>query len=309
MAGVRLESFPDWLGSTHFAMAPGLWRRLRTGSGGWGVVHAHSFHASAALAASCLTTDPLVFSPHYHGTGHTAAARVVHRIYDPIAASLFTRAGAVICVSQAEADSVAADYPKAGPKISVVYNGVDQAQLLASAPFEPTFRTILMAGRLERYKGVDQVIRAMAAVPDEARLVVAGDGVDRDRLEQLAAELSLSQRVIFLGRIPVGELRRWQRTAALTVSLSEHEAFGLTLLEGVAAGSVVLASDIPAHREVNQLTGGEMVLVPLGISPGDLAAAMRAAMDRERSGPGPDLSELTWETAGARLLEIYRSLA
>ena len=81
-------------------------------------------------------------------------------------------------------------------------------------------------------------------------LVILGTGPEEPRLRQLVEDEGLSGSVRLLGGVSDEDLRRWQRTAAVVVSLSTRESFGLSLAEGITAGAAIVASDIPAHREM-----------------------------------------------------------
>jgi glycosyltransferase involved in cell wall biosynthesis len=91
---------------------------------------------------------------------------------------------------------------------------------------------------------------ALPLLPPEYELVVIGNGPLRPRIEQLAAELGMVERLRLLDHLAQPDLLSWYRSADVFVSLSRHESFGMTLLEGAAAGAAIVASDIPAHREV-----------------------------------------------------------
>jgi glycosyltransferase involved in cell wall biosynthesis len=114
---------------------------------------------------------------------------------------------------------------------------------------------VLTVGRLERYKNVDLIIDAFRALPSSAILIVVGDGPDRSRLEQHAEASEPGWRVLFAGRIPDPMLDRLFAQADVVASASDHEAFGLTLGEGLASGARVVASGIPAHAELARLAG------------------------------------------------------
>jgi len=79
---------------------------------------------------------------------------------------------------------------------------------------------ILAGGRLERYKQFDKTIRAMALLDDDVKLVITGNGTEESNLAQLAARSGLKNRVTLTGQLSVPELRRWQRTAKVLVTLS-----------------------------------------------------------------------------------------
>jgi glycosyltransferase involved in cell wall biosynthesis len=250
-----VRRFADWSGSRQFPVAPGLARALWRDRGVFDVIHAHSFHAVPAMMAATVPKVPLVFTPHFHAVGHTRLAAAVHTVYDPLAALLFRRADKVTCVSVAESELLLRHYPSVEPRLSVVPLGVDSVALLAAEPFETDRPIVLVAGRLEPYKRVDTAIRAFASMSNDAQLVVCGTGSHRRALERLVGELGIATKVCFRGQVSDAELRRWQRTATSTLSLSSREAFGLVLLESAVAGSRVVASDIPAHGELAHRLG------------------------------------------------------
>jgi phosphatidylinositol alpha-1,6-mannosyltransferase len=118
---------------------------------------------------------------------------------------------------------------------------------------------LLIAGRMdprERYKGHDQVLEALKGV-EGVRLVVAGDGDDRPRLEQKAAALEIGDRVTFTGFLSEATLAELYRRCAGFVMPSRGEGFGLVYLEAMRAGKPVLAARGSAAEEivVNEKTG------------------------------------------------------
>ncbi len=108
--------------------------------------------------------------------------------------------------------------------------------------------TVVFAGRLETYKGVDCLLRAFAEVlktiPD-ARLIIAGDGTEREHLEQLTRDLSLTAAVEFVGHVGRSEVENIYQRAALAVMPSTWvEAFGLSGIEAMSVGRPVVASRV-----------------------------------------------------------------
>lgn len=109
---------------------------------------------------------------------------------------------------------------------------------------------LFAVGSLTHRKGFDRLLRALATEPLSSRafsLCIAGVGEAREGLGALAAELGLAQKVRFVGHVNAPHL---YRQADLFVSGSRAEGLPLVLLEAMAAGVAVAASDIPPHREV-----------------------------------------------------------
>ena len=164
-------------------------------------------------------------------------------------------------------------------------------------------------GRLETYKGVQDIVTALPFLPADHRLVVVGSGPAADLIEKTAARLGVGGRVLLRGRVPDDELRAWYGRAAVAVSLSRHESFGLTVLESAAAGAPVVASDIPAHREsMAFVPAGRIRLVPLDADGETLAQAITAARAQGRSTDHSAWHLPTWDTLVDGTLTTYRSV-
>ena len=189
-----------------------------------------------------------VFTPHYHGTGHTPLAVLAHKFYQPIARRYINKCDNVIAVSDVEAELLSSHFPKISERIKVVPNGI--VPPMDAPAFNMAMPIILSVGRLEPYKRVDEVI---VNLPENVMLVIIGEGKDKERLVGIADSEGKSSRVLFTGKISDYELARWWHTADLFVSLSEHEAFGLSLGESIAMGIPSIVSDLPAHKYVADL--------------------------------------------------------
>lgn len=304
--GIVITTHPAWrlrIMSVSPRLALAAWRAGHRAD----LLHVHSYHATTSLALFAQRPRAVVFTPHYHGGGHTRAASVLHLGYRHLGRLLFRRADLVICVSAAERDLVVADFPFVADRIRVIPNGVDVAAVRAAAPFPDQPPTVLSLGRIEGYKRVDRLLHAFAAVPAPAQLVICGDGSHRTDLIQLAARLGLADRVRFPGFVDTEVVRRWLRTADVLVSLSEREAFGMVPMEAAAAGAAVVLSDIPAHREiVEDHLGQRATLVPLG-DPADaapVAAAIRVAL---AASTRVEVDVPTWDEITERTLAGYRA--
>lgn len=141
----------------------------------------------------------------------------------------------------------------------------------------PTFAYL---GRLKKYKGVDLVIRAFAAMQHrEAKLEIAGAGDYRPTLERLVDSLALRERVRFLGFVTEAEKLALLRRAWVVSLASPKEGWGLTNVEAEACGTPVVASDSPGIRE--SVRHGETGFL---VRHGDVPA-MAAAFDRLAASP------------------------
>lgn len=118
--------------------------------------------------------------------------------------------------------------------------------------------TFLFFGRLSPEKGVDTLIDAMALLPKENKLWIVGDGPDRKRLEKLARENGIADRVTFFGVLYGGELEKLkQRAGAIIIPSLWYENFPYSMIESLRSGCMVIAADIGgiAERIVHKENG------------------------------------------------------
>jgi glycosyltransferase involved in cell wall biosynthesis len=139
-------------------------------------------------------------------------------------------------------------------------------------------RGVLYAGRLSREKGVDVLVDAVAHLPAEVHVTIAGDGPDRRALQSRAASLGVIDRVTFLGRIPAAEVHhRMREAAAIVVPSRWYENQPMTILEAFGAGRPVVASRLGGMPEL--IKDGETGLLVSHDQPRPLALALRELLD------------------------------
>lgn len=170
---------------------------------------------------------------------------------------------------------------------------------------------VAAVGRLDRDKGFDTAIRALAGVP-AARLLVVGDGEEKPTLERLARELGMSERVIFAGRQTRDGVARHLNAADIFVFPTKlNEASGLVLLQAMASGLPVVASSTPVLAEAVDRPGENGLLVRRG-DPEALGSAIASLVaepaTRKRMGEAARrriLAEYTVKRMIERTLDIY----
>jgi phosphatidylinositol alpha-mannosyltransferase len=180
-----------------------------------------------------------------------------------------------VAVSEAAASFVEDRFHEDG--VRVVPNGAD-VELFASAEPAPLpeGRRILFVNRLDRRKGFPVMVEAFRRLSEVRRdvlLVVAGDGEDRGAVADLP--IALRARVVMLGAVPHAELPPYHAASdVFCAPATGRESFGIVLVEAMAAGLPVVASDIAGYREVVR-DGRDGVLVP----PRDPIAVAEAVND------------------------------
>lgn len=175
----------------------------------------------------------------------------------------------------------------------------------ADTPRDP--QRLIYTGRLERNpKRPDRLLACFAQLAPEfpeLTLRFVGDGPIRAELERQAAQAGLVGRVAFTGRVPPAGVRAELQQADLFLFPSTYESFGLSVLEAMAAGVPVVATDLPTLREA---TGSQACLVPVDDLSAWVAATRSllrdAGLRQARSRAGRIwAAQLTWERAAERL--------
>jgi glycosyltransferase involved in cell wall biosynthesis len=165
----------------------------------------------------------------------------------------------IVVDTDAEAGLVLRDFPDQVPreKITVVPLAVADP-VRGQQPYLGESNVVLTVARQEPYKRTDLLVRAVVELRNRglpARLVVVGDGSGMAAYRELAAFLGAEDAVTFTGTVDDETLGRWWASASLYATASRQEAYGIGLAEALLAGLPVVASDIPAHREVVRLAG------------------------------------------------------
>ncbi len=289
--GVRVRRLRSLGPDDAFHFAPGVVSLVRCLDAD--VVHAHNYHSLPMVMAAAADV-PLVCTPHYHGESADPVRDRLLRFYRPIGRWGLRRARVVIAVSEWERQRLAADF---GVDATVIPNGIKVERFGGGRARETDAPTLLTVGRLVEYKGVAHVVRALRELPGY-RLRVAGDGPDRERLERVAREEGVADRVTFLGYVPDDDLPDEYASADVFVTMSGVEAAGITVGEALAAGTPAVVR--PAKGLRDWADRGDCVAA----EPSELVAAVRTVRGRQ-----PEAEALpTWEHVTDRLEREYRAL-
>lgn len=195
-------------------------------------------------------------------------------------------------------------------RVEVLRNGVDTSlfrppenRLAARATVGFDGPTLLSVGHLIERKGHHRVIEAMASLPDH-RLAIAGDGPERPRLLALIARLGLGDRVRLLGTRPHPDLPELYGAADALVLASSREGWANVLLEAMACGTPVVASNIWGNPEVVQTRDAGVIADQN--TPDGIAAAVRDLLGNppNRAATRAYAEGFSWDatTAGQRRL-------
>lgn len=250
------------------------------------------------------------------GTFHAYSGNHIAYFYTrPILKRFFRKLDGLVAVSEAARDFVLPHFPA---NFTIIPNGIDLARFNSDIVPLPQFQdgkhNILFVGRLEKRKGFKYLLRAFRRVRQEepkARLIVAGaySEKDRRRYECIINRQGL-QDVVFTGYLPGDQLASCYRGATICCAPSTGgESFGIVLLEAMAAGKAIVASDIVGYRSVVE-HGREGLLVPPKDDEALAGAILRLLHnDEERGLMGragtAKAQEYSWSKIARRLIAYY----
>jgi len=244
-----------------------------------------------------------------------AAVQTISPLFKP----LIDKLDAKICVSEVAMDLVSRLFP--GDYI-IIPNGID-AQRFGSAHVQPIEKysdgrpNILFVGRLEKRKGFRYLIRAfpyvVEAIPDARLLVVGAYGKEDKEPFLRYARIHHLSSVRFIGRVSPEELPRYYKTCDVFCAPSTgFESFGIVLLEAMAAGKPIVATDIPGYRSV--LTHGQEGLLVEPENEHALAEAIVGLLQNPAEGQGMSqrgrrtAARYNWPIIARQILDLYEGL-
>lgn len=280
---------------------------LKENSNKYDILHTHKYHDFPALyAVREKKGGKLVFNAHYHGRGHNFLTSLLLIPYHPIGKVIFEKTNKIVCVSEFEKVLIQSHFSIPTQKLIVIPNGVNIDEIARAKPFPFGGRLILYVGRLEKYKNVHMAIKAMPYLPAEHKLMIIGNGPYKGKLLQLIEKLQLTNRVQILSGLRNEEVYSWYKTCDLALNLSSQEAFGLTVIEGLAAGKPVIVNNKAALAELATKFDGVYAVNAQALSPEQLAKQLAVGYESEVQ--AADLAEYSWDSIVERTIALYQSL-
>lgn len=223
-------------------------------------------------------------------TIHDVIYRRMHECYKPVDRMLYDwkygascrRADRVIAISDATKRDVMDFYGIPEEKIDIIYQGCADIFRHSATPEEfmkvkETYRLpdtyLVQVGTVERRKNLELAVRALSALPGHISLVAVGKGGDyRRRMDALAAELGVTDRVLFLTDVAFTHLPAIYQHALAIVYPSRYEGFGIPVLEGLESRRPVIATPLSSLPEA----GGDAAFYTDPDDPRQLAAIVEA---------------------------------
>ncbi len=269
-SGIAVHALAEGAAAMHNPLLAPRLRRFMA-RGGYDITHTHNTPAQALCALVTPRACKLVTTEH-----NTTNRRRGSRLWLPADRLLYARYRAIVACGDETASSLLAYMPALAPKLHTVANGIDLDAFAGAAPAADIAarfagrRIIVMAAAFRPQKDQPTLLKAMALLPDDYALVLAGEGDTAEACRALALQLGIGHRVHFAGvRTDIPAL--YAAADAIVLS-THHEGLSLSAIEAMASGTPLVASDVDGVR----LSAAEgAILFP----PGDaeaLAATLHA---------------------------------
>jgi len=208
------------------------------------VVHIHGAHAFLPVfigirIKKMAPNTKLIFTPHYHGKGHTFLREVIWWAYWRNKVNDLIRMSDIVhSVSREEAKKIISHFKDINKKIVIIPNGVPDDV------FDYVWKGkhsnyIIYAGRVERYKNLDKSINIAKIM--KMKLIIIGDGSYKKGLKRYAQKV-YSNRVIFLPHVERSKYLKLLKSARYAINISNYEAFSLFIAEALAMRVPVIIS-------------------------------------------------------------------
>jgi len=303
--GVKVTRFKSFAPGNAYYFAPQIYIYLKNHK--YDVIHAHSYHALPALfAALSERKKKFVFSPYYHGGGHTPFRNLLHKPYKFLGKMIFSRADNVICISEYEKRLVESDFNVAEKTIKIP-NGINLSEFenLKRQQKRDGEKILLYVGRLEEYKGVQYIIQSLPELQD-FRLRVVGKGPYEKELHNMATNLGVADRVEWLKDLSRGGLLECYASADVFLMLSSHEAYGITVAEALAAGTPCIVARGSALEEF--VDRKVCIGIDIHITPSNIPKAIKNLDKIDKREFDPSKLLIDWKEVTEKIQELYRKI-
>ncbi len=306
--GMHIRRVPYWPAERDYYIAPEIHTLITQGN--WDIVHCQGSHTLVppmAMLAARQAGIPYVVT--FHTGGNSSRLRTAIRdIQWTLQRPLYRGAAKLIGVSHFEADYFRSLLRLSRKRFVVIANGGATFPALTPRTLNSNDTLIISPGRLERYKGHQNLITALPAIREQrpdARLLILGTGPYEDELRRLAQQTSVSDYVD-IRSVPATDRRGMAETlssATVVALLSEYEAHPVAVMEALTLRRpVVVAATSGLHEIAAQGLARE---IPLRSTPREVANAILHQI-KEPLTPPSHFALPTWDECAERVEAVYR---
>ncbi len=271
------------------------------------VIHANDWVTGrAAIEIKKRTGKKLVAT--IHSTEYDRTAGKPWERIEKEEKAIIDNADLVVTVSRRLKEELISLYNTNEKRISVIYNAINRERF-NGIKRDSNRKVVLYVGRLSVQKGIDNLIKAFRIVSeknDNALLYIIGEGPELSNLINLSINLDLSDKVIFLGKVPDSEMETLYSIANVFVMPSVSEPFGIVALEAIASNVPTIVSSQSGVSEVIKNTlkvdfwdTEQMADLILGL------INYNEANNEITKNAYKELDSITWDKAAEKFIEIY----
>jgi rhamnosyl/mannosyltransferase len=279
-SGNKVIRMPTFCTSASTPLSPGMPACFRRIMNDYDIIHVHLPNPMANLTLLLSGYDGKVLL-HWHSD--IIQQKKLLRLYKPLQSWLLRRADAIIATSPPYIDS-SPFLSQWREKVKVVPLGINSSRLLVDNGVLENLRRrhkgrriVFSLGRMAYYKGYQYLIDAALHTPDDVIIIIGGAGKLLSDLRSRIENLGLGNKVELVGNIQENELGAYFEIADVFClpSIARSEAFGVVMLEAMACGRPIIATDIPGSGvpwvNIDGLSG-------INVEPGDSRALADAIM-------------------------------
>ena len=251
------------------------------------------------------TGIPLISSFHMNLEHPDHAEVAFFAAHKELIQQTINESDAIVCVSESVKESLLHFSPVTAP-IHTVVNGVDTTVF---CPRKKKENALLFVGRFSKEKNIPFLLKVYKEIAkkEDFKLWLVGDGPERKAIEVMAQKLGIASNIVYWGILTGNALAEVYAAAAVTVSPSVTEAFGMTTLESIACGTPVIASRTAGTNELlDKVKGG--ILFDVDNANGAVAAFYQLIneYDNYRQEGLNNVQKFAWGTVLSPLKELYK---
>lgn len=302
IGGVHVMRFKAFAPGEAYHFSFSMKRYLKRCSRKYDIVHANSYHDLPAYYASLgKSTNKLIFTPHFHGTiGHTFFRTLLHIPYKRLGRTIIEKSDKILCCTLFEKKRLLSAFHIPESKLQQIQEGI--SCFSSKRKLGHNFKVILYISRLEKYKGIQHIIRALNRLPNDVCLHIVGKGPYKQTLVREAKKVSVQNRIHWLQDLTEDELSEAYANANVAVLLSKHEQYGYFIGEALASGLPCVVAESGALSE--WVDGVNCIGVNDPSDSEEVANAICTMMGRVVS----DVRLPTWDDYVEKLQRLYQSM-
>lgn len=262
--GIKVRRFDIKFRYWSLNWIPELFKELLIRVNEFDLVHAHGYHIFSSVVACYIAkrkSVPFILTAHDMAIPPTLpyTTKILKVFYDSTFGSFLIRNSTLLIALNEDQIKQFLSYGGKMGKIKVIPNALEldkytEKMSYTSYCVSPSDKIILSVGRIEKYKGIEDVIEVMPQVlkkePNTHFIVVGDDWGGRKELENLVKKLRLEDNVVFTGVLSEEETTSSYKRADIVVFPSKSEAFGIVILEAMASERLCIAYAIPCVRNI-----------------------------------------------------------